>query len=273
MPDGQAESLASFLSAFPGFADEGSFQLKIDEAIDSLLEDVSDGTVTMSDLAFVTGELGLAITSLSPEVLESDEPPMVIGVGISDRAAADTFMSGMLEGVAPDVYGSANVYAADDATVAVADEWVLISPQADEIHAAIDVLDGSEPSLAEDPGFSAAFSRVPTAHLGAVYLDLQSLGALIEMGMAEGMTTFGEPMDVESILAMLPEDMVAYLAAAPDRLTLEAFITASEMSSNLPVGESDLADLFPGDTQLYVETRELGSAARRCPGHGPRRHG
>ena len=47
MPDGQAESLASFLSAFPGFADEGSFQLKIDEAVDSLLEDASDGTVTM----------------------------------------------------------------------------------------------------------------------------------------------------------------------------------------------------------------------------------
>ena len=133
--------------------------------------------------------------------MASDEPPMVIGVGISDREAAETFVSGMLEGVAPEVYGSANVYAADDATVAVADEWVLMSPLVDEVHAAIDVLDGNEPSLAEDPGFSAAFSRVPTAHLGAVYLDLQSLGALIEMGMAQDAEAFGAPMDVEAILA------------------------------------------------------------------------
>jgi hypothetical protein len=118
---------------------------------------------------------------------------------------------------------------------------------------------GNAPSLAEDPGFSAAFSRVPAGHLGAVYLDLQSLGSLIEMGMAEGMTAFGEPMDMEQLLAQLPEDMVAYLAAGEDRMTLEAFITAPGMLSSLPVGESELATLFPADTQIYVETRDLGS--------------
>ena len=132
------------------------------------------------------------------------------------------------------------------------------------------MLDGNEPSLADDPDFSAAFSRVPAAHLGAVYVDLQSLGSLIELGMAEGMSVGAMPVDIESLLAQLPEDMVAYLAAAPDRLTLEAFITASDAMAALPVGESDLAALFPGDTQLYVETRELGAivagAARRAPG-------
>ncbi len=45
LPDGQGESLASFLSAFPGFADEGSFETKIDEAVDSLLADATDGGI------------------------------------------------------------------------------------------------------------------------------------------------------------------------------------------------------------------------------------
>jgi hypothetical protein len=264
LPDGQGESLASFLSAFPGFADEGSFQTKIDEAVDSLLADATEGEITIADIrAFATGEIGLTITSLSAEVMESDEPPMVIGVGISDRAAAEAFVAGLAEDVETETYGSATLYVDDEATVAVADEWILLSPQADQIEAAVDVLDGSAPSLAEDPDFSAAFARVPAGHLGAVYLDIQSLGSLIEMGMAQGMTEGmemgGMPMDLETLLTQLPTDMVAYLAAAPDRMTLEAFITTADGTPPLPVGESDLASLFPTDTQLYIETRELGS--------------
>ena len=32
MPDGQAEALAEFMTAFPGFADSGSFEMKSDRA-------------------------------------------------------------------------------------------------------------------------------------------------------------------------------------------------------------------------------------------------
>jgi hypothetical protein len=268
LPDGQAEALASFMSAFPGFADEGSFQLKVDEALDAFVSDATEGAVTVSELqAFLTGEVGLAITELTPEAMEADEPPMIIGGRISDRAAADAFVSEMLDGATPEAYGSASLYTTPDASLAVADEWILISPDLALVQASVDVLDGSVPSLAADEGFSTAFARVPSGHLGAVYVDLQSLGSLIELGLAEGMSggmtddmeVFGSPMAIEDILAQLPDDMVAYLAAGEDRLTLEAFITASDAMAALPVGESALAGLFPTETQLYVETRDLGS--------------
>jgi hypothetical protein len=260
MPDGQAESLAGFLSAFPGFADEGSFQLKVDEALDGLIAEASQGAVTMSDIrAFATGEIGVAIMELSAEAMESDEPPMVIGFGISDSAAADTFVAGMLEGAEAEAYGSATLYDTEDAAVAVTAEWVLLSPQLEQVQAAVDVLDGNAPGLADDPGFSTAFARVPAGHLVSVYVDLQSLGSLIELGMTQGMTVGSMPVDIESIMAQMPDDMVAYLAAEPDRLTLEAFITPSDATPAIPVGESDLAGLFPGDTQIYVEARELGA--------------
>jgi hypothetical protein len=53
--------------------------------------------------------------------------------------------------------------------------------------------------------------------------------------------------------------MVAYLVAEPDRLTLEALITPSEAMAAVPVGESVLSDVFPADTQLYLEARDLGT--------------
>ena len=45
MPDGQDEALAQLLTAFPGFADSGSFQLRVHEALDGMLADATDGEV------------------------------------------------------------------------------------------------------------------------------------------------------------------------------------------------------------------------------------
>ena len=259
MPDGQGEALAEFMTAFPGFADAGSFQLKLDEAVDGLIAEASDGAMSMSDLqGFLTGELGLSLTDLSAEVMDSDQPPMLIGIGISDRAAAETFVSGVLPSASPESYGTTSIYSDEDAAVAVHDAWILLAPDADQVKAGIDVLDGNAPSLAADPEFAASFAKVPAGHLGAVYVDLQAMGSLIEMGLAASGQT-GMALPIEDLMAQLPLDMVAYLAAAPDRMTLEAFITPSEATPSFPVGESDLASLFPGDTQVYVEIRELGA--------------
>ncbi len=54
--------------------------------------------------------------------------------------------------------------------------------------------------------------------------------------------------------------MVAYLVAEADRMTLQAYITPGEATPTMAVGDSDLAMSFPADTQLYIETRELGSS-------------
>ena len=81
-------------------------------------------------------------------------------------------------------------------------------------------------------------------------MDMASQAAAGETGMT---------IDLEGLGEQLPTDMVAYLIAEADRMTLEAFITPSEQTPGMAVGESDLATLFPADTQLYVETRELGA--------------
>jgi hypothetical protein len=266
MPDGQGDALAQMLTALPGFADVEGFPTKREEIIDSLVQmaGAEDTEAISGLLSSLTGEIGLAITSLSAEDVEMDEdmvaaePPMIVGLAITDRAAVESAMTGMVEDATTEAYGAATIISDDSTTVGITDGWVLISPQADEVKAAVDTLAGTTPSLADDPEFSTAFGRVPSGHLAAAYVDLQALTPLIEAGMAQsGVMALGMPAG--DLLAQLPIDMVAYLYAEPDRLTLEALITPSEAMAAVPVGDSDLPSVFPADTQLYVEARELGA--------------
>ena len=130
------------------------------------------------------------------------------------------------------------------------------------IESAIDALDGTVPSLADDADFAAAWSRLPSARLGAAWMDLSVYGSFLELGMmmAEGEVGMGLPVSVEDIAAMMPTEMVASLVAEDDRLTLEMLMTPGEMTPEMAVGDSELAMSFPADTQVYIEMRELGAA-------------
>ena len=266
LPAGQGEALAEFMTAFPGFADTGSFELKVGEAVNGLIGEATGGAVSGVDVlaSFATGEAGLALMDLAAAATGSTELPMLVGVAISDRAAAeafvDTLMSSLGADVSEEAYGDARILSSEGTSVGITAEWLLLSQTVDMIKAGVDTIEGVTPSLADDPDFAAAFSRVPAAHLGAAYLDLASFGPLIELAGTAAQGQGGVSLDSAALVAQLPVDMVAYLAAEADRMTLEAFITPSASTPTLPVGESDLALRFPSDTQVYVETRELGDS-------------
>jgi hypothetical protein len=267
MPDGQAEALADFMTAFPGFADAGSFGMKTDEIVDGLVEQVTDGALTFSGEmeSFLTGEMGLAMTDLESAAMTSEDPLLLVGIAVSDRAGAESFMELLTAGAAADgelseeMYGNTAIVSNASSAIAVHDEWILASQDAEQVKAGIDALEGTVPSLADDADFTAAFARLPAARLGAAYMNLQSFGSFIDLAgmVASGQT--GVDVPTADLAALLPNNMVAYLAAEADRMTLEAFITPSDGTPAVAVGESALAELFPADTQLYIETRELGT--------------
>ena len=94
MPDGQGEALAEFLTAFPGFADTGTFEMKADEIVDGLVSRVTGGALSLSGEmgSFITGEIGLAMMDLAEAAMANDEPLILAGVAISDREAAQSFV-------------------------------------------------------------------------------------------------------------------------------------------------------------------------------------
>ena len=261
MPAGQDEALAQMLTAFPGFADAGSFDLKVDELLSGLAGEMGLET-TDADLIgdVLTGEMGLAVGDLGPAMMSGDDPVVLFGLAVADPTLAAEMLASMTGDAAEEMYGDTAITSDDSASAAIHEGWMLLSNDVAQVKAAIDVLDGVADSLADDPEFSTSFARVPSGHLGAAYVDLQSFGPLLEL--AGGMAAAGADVDLPlaDLAALLPEDMVMYLAAEADRLNLEIFVTPGESTPALPVGDSELATLFPADTQLYVEAREVGAA-------------
>jgi hypothetical protein len=275
MPDGQADAMAQFMSAFPGFTDTGSFMLKFQEALDGLATDATSGVVSFTgDLQpFMTGEIGLGVmdlTGLAAATTDTSQAEFLIGVAVSDQAAAEAFVAEAAQGadsaLAEEAYAESTIFSSDTMAVAVAPDWILLAPTVDLVKTGIDALSGTVPSLADDPGFLSSWARVPTGHLVAAYMDLQALGPLVEMASAasgssvQGLSLDLGTLDLGSMMAQLPTDLVMYLAAEADRLTVQAYMTPAEGSPAMPLGESELAARFPADTQIYMETRELGSS-------------
>jgi hypothetical protein len=264
MPAGQGEALAEFLTAFPGFADSASFDQRVDEMFDGLFSDATDGmlTYTQDIQPWITGELGLGLLNLAEAVAEERDPDILAGVAITDRAAADAFVTEALAesggSVAEEPYGDTSILSDGETAVAVTDEFLLLGTGPDLVRTAIDVLAGEEASLADQQGFSDAFARVPAGHLAAAYVDFTSFRGLIEAAMAQGDPSMAGLM-AEGMLDQLPLDMSLYLAAGPDSMTIEAFITPSAAMAAPSTGGSDLAQRFPAGTQVFVETRDLGS--------------
>jgi hypothetical protein len=253
------------MTAFPGFADPGSFKLKMDEFIAGLGAQIG-AQMPDADLFgdVLTGEIGLAVTNLESVMMGSAEAPVIIGLAVAnEELAAPVFeqLTGSMSSseVTEQTYGGAVIYSDGSTAASMYDGWVLLSPSVDAVMASIDVLDGNAESLAGDPAFEAAWADVPAGHIAAGYVNVQAFGSLIELGsmMAEGQA--GMSLPTADILALLPVDMVVYLVAEADRMTLDLTMTPGEGTPTLPSGESDLASLYPADTQLYVETRELGA--------------
>jgi hypothetical protein len=269
MPGGQDEALAEMMTAFPGFADAGSFDMKVDEVIAGLGAQMGVATPEGDLIGDVmTGEIGIALGDLE-SMVAGEDLSMLIGMALADADAAGVMVDALVAdaGTFTDSsYNDVSIYT-DDVTsdppmsVAVHDDWMLIGTGQEMVQSSIDVLDGSAPSLAQDPDFQTAWGRLPAARLGAVYMDLAPLAGLLDMAtmMAGAQTGIALPSD--DLAALLPKDMAGSLVAERDRLNLEILVSPpeGEATDTSNMRESDLAMSFPGDTQVYLEMPDFGA--------------
>lgn len=267
LPGGQMDAMAEFMTAFPGFADSGTFDMKLEEALDGLMAAGSGGEFSYTEdlVPLMTGEIGVGLMNVAEAAMGNAEPDILAGVAVSDAAAAAAFVDGLTQTqtgaeLVAESYADVTILSDDTSAIAAVGDWVLMAPTADVVKTGIDVLSGVEPSLADTETFASAWARVPAAHVLAAWMDLQSLASFAELGALLAAGETGVELPTEDLGAQLPRDMVAYLVAESDRMTLQAYITPGEATPMMAVGESDLALSFPADTQLYIETRELGSS-------------
>ena len=272
MPGGQAEAMAEMLTAFPGFADPGSFDMKVDEAIAGLGAEMGmampDGDL-IGDV--LTGEIGLAVSDFDSLMMGGD-PSAIIGLATADADAAaavvEAMMAGdsatMTESTYNDVVITTDTSQSPPMSMAIHGDWLLIGTGEEMVQGSIDVLDGTVPSLAQDEDFATAWGRLPASRLGGAYVDLQPLAALLDLAtMAAGAQT-GISLPPDELAALLPKDMVASLAAERDRLNLEVLVSPAEGQTNQVenMRETDIAMSFPADTQVYLEMRDVGNGVQ-----------
>jgi Protein of unknown function (DUF3352) len=257
LPGDQHDQLAAFMAHFPGFADPSSFDTKLSELLDQALSSSTGGALTWSGniQTWSNGDVGLGLLSL-PTTAGAD-PSVVIGVGVRDRAALETQLSTMV-GTKPVTtldYAGATITTAGNASYAVTDTYLLISPAVADVQTSLDVLGGTVPSLATNADYQAARATQPADDLGSFYVSVASLKPFIDQ-MLSGQSGAGMILDQ---LVNLPVWVGGYAQVADDHLAL-GFSTKLATSGMLPtVRATDLAAHFPADTLAYVELHDLGT--------------
>ncbi|MEX1296847.1 MAG: DUF3352 domain-containing protein [Candidatus Limnocylindrales bacterium] len=271
MPGGQADAVAEMLTAFPGFADAGSFDMKLDEAIAGLGAQAGL-PMPEGDLVgdVLTGEIGLAVSDFE-SLMAGGDPSLIIGLATADAEAAGAYVETLMSGGATlteSTYNDVTITTDDSQSppmsVALHSDWLLIGTGEEMIQSSIDVLDGAAPGLAAEADFTDAWGRLPASRLGGVYVDLTPFGALLDMATMVAGAETGVELPPEQLAALIPKDMVASLAAERDRLNLEVLVSPAEGQTNRTevMRESDIALSFPVDTQVYLEMPDFGNGVQ-----------
>jgi hypothetical protein len=232
LPGDQRQNVAEFLSKFPGFADQAALDTKLDEVLDRLVSDASDGkqTFTQDIKPWFDGQIGFAAGPLP--ALDAADPAAaakdahgVLLVSIKDAALARTWFTSTLseagatgtpetyDGTELIVFGTADMPA--KAAFAVADDKVVIVGDVASVKAAIDT-NGSSAVATSEP-VKAAQASLAGDDLGFMFVDVRSLVT----AATEAAGASASPIP-EAFLAIVPDWVAGRLRVEGDAVRVDA---------------------------------------------------
>jgi len=278
LPGDQRLALASFLSRFPGFADQSAIETKLDELMDRFV-----GGVTNGDQAYTTdiqpwfdGELAFAVGPLpDPSTLSNggssamEDVRALVLVSIKDEAGVTAWFKN--EATSNGVTMSDEAYDGANLTIltaeggaqgayAVLDGKVAVLGDVTSVKAAVDT-QGKGPFAAQaNP--NAALDAADSSHVGFVYLDVASLidwsskasqaaGSSITPGLDLSSSTLRGLMPDWEALALRIEGDAVVLESAADRPA-----TTVGPTENRP---SSLTDHVPASALLVGVGHDVGA--------------
>src|SRR3954471_24075865 len=182
LPGAERDNIIKFIAHFPGFADQASFDTKVDDALDKWVGDVTNSQLLYTrDLKpWFSGQVAVGLLQLpsmmgtgqggagSPTASAMPEPSMpmgmpgmgsmsdlhlVVGIGVKDRARLDTLIA-TARSMASDMdfteqpNGDRTIVSVSSngkaqGAYVVTDNLFLIAPSADDLATALGVLDGT----------------------------------------------------------------------------------------------------------------------------------
>lgn len=287
LPGDQLQNLATFMSHFPGFADQSAFQQKLDDTLDSLLKSKTNSQLDWNNdvKPWFGGQLAVFGTPGTigpmpscPSVTacagyaSGTAANMAFVLTVSDRSKLEAEISSHLGTTVPTTFSYqgtdiATVSAAsmdgDQISYAVTDTALIASPNIDLVKQALDVHAGRAPALANDTFFTQQLGQLHSDRLATFYFDAaKAQSAMVHMYATR---TFGNAMPsacMQSLESAQSMKSVGELRAESDHL---AFTVRSQIptGNNLPAppanNQTTLAQSMPADTIAYVEMRSTGA--------------
>ena len=279
LPGDQRQAIGQFLSHFPGFADQAALDTKLDEVLDRLISDASNGkqTFTTNIKPWFDGELAFSAGPLpDPKSITSDPTAAMDGaralalLSIKDEALARAWFADAVKQAGATT--TTETYAGVELTVfsgstdgpkaafAILDGKVAVAGDLASVKAAVDTKGNG--GFAADPDAKAALAAPTGDHVGFVYLALRPLmdwsQQLSQAGGVTGTTSS------EALTKFVPDWGAFWLRVEGDALVMESVAPKTEAKMG-PTEDraSDVAKHVPSTAIVLAVSHDTGATLQQ----------
>jgi hypothetical protein len=273
MPGDQRANLLAFLSKFPGFADQTSFDAKADDGLDRLVKRLTDNKHDFSTeiKPWFGGQIGFSVDGT-----DATSPGVLMVASVSDPAKAASWLTSIApSGVTHETVAGIDLTEKAGASAKTTAAWgidgsVLLAGTVDAVRAA--VTRGPANALADSAGFKAAATALNGDDLSSMFVNVKSYFKLLSAAEAQmlgqlGANAGGMAMAMPSLPAIdaskLPDWVAVRVQAESDHLVVDsAFPTVSGQTAQAG-RTSTLATEIPATTVVQYELHDVGSLLKR----------
>ncbi len=279
LPGDQKANLDAILARFPGFKDQASIDVKLDEALDRAFES-SNITWTKDLKPWFAGEMGVVMTAglfkasaagmaapaTGGAAAMSVTDGLAVVMAVKDPAAADALLRAKVTGAPAAVaYNGFNLTTVEQAGVSLAwatNDKLLAIGFGDTVKAVIDTKGAS--SVASSASFTAAKKVASGAYLGFGYLDTKALADAYSAAMSAYMPSDGGSQTAiltclsSSMTAAMPSWQSGVVQARDGALWMESRTAPVTRTSTPAASVSVVAPRLPATTLATFDVREAG---------------
>jgi uncharacterized protein DUF3352 len=270
LPGDQRQEVGEFLSKFPGFADQAALESKLDEVLDRLISEGTDGkqTFTKDIKPWFGGQLGFAVGPIpagGAQASAGDAHALML-LSVKDAALAQAWFTSTMQQAGltatTETYNGAELSVFTDAKVAdeqaaftIVDDKVALAGDIASVKAAVDTQGQS--ALAKSDAVTTAQAALTGDDIGFLFVDVKALyDAATEMA---GSAASVPPLP-DTISAVLPDWTAMRLRVEGDALRLDA---VSQHKAAMPGPDQNdangVAGFAPPSTIALVAGNDLGT--------------
>ena len=278
LPGDQRRAVGEFLSKFPGFADQASLETKLDEVLDNLISEVTDGEQTYvrdikpwfgGEVAFSSGPLPPAASIQGDPGALKDSRALAL-ISVKDAALAQAWFDAAITksgaSTTTESYAGSTmtVFEEDGAKAAfvLIDSKVAVAGDLVSVKAAIDTKGSS--GFAGQPGPKSAFAASTEDAVGFAYVSLRPLMEW-SAGLGASSSDSGSLGTLSATLVKtVPEWSAYWLRVEGDALVGHAVAPKAEVH----LGPADnrrsaTIDHIPGSAVVAFTTNSAGATVEQ----------